>query len=239
MHPPLRAHIGGVRLGLRAALPMAPGWRVFSKGKAPPDRRDACPMDSLAETLTAAQRSAWDEALPRTILALLAAVGEHAAGAASHPGGKGRKDDAAIDVTDGGGGKRHACAYVAATSANTPSLPSGSRCMNSIMTSLCSSDCPSAPSLSHISPTPAHTNRQKRTSKASMRTSSSRSASTSVNTRLATPPCSSAGLEMHSATSKCRMAVLAVASEPRCPRTASDPSITTAAHRRTQSARAP
>ncbi len=45
VHPPLRAHIGGVRLGLRAALPMAPGWRVFSKGKAPPDRRDACPMD--------------------------------------------------------------------------------------------------------------------------------------------------------------------------------------------------
>ena len=45
VHPPLRVAICGVRLALRATLPMAPGWRVFSKGKAPPDRRDACPMD--------------------------------------------------------------------------------------------------------------------------------------------------------------------------------------------------
>ena len=43
VHPPLRGPICGVRLGLRAALPMAPGWRVFSEGKATPDRRDACP----------------------------------------------------------------------------------------------------------------------------------------------------------------------------------------------------
>ena len=45
VHPSLRVAICGVRLGLLAALPMAPGCRVFSEGKAPPDRRDACPMD--------------------------------------------------------------------------------------------------------------------------------------------------------------------------------------------------
>ena len=45
VHPPLRTHFCGVRLGLRAALPMAPGCRVFSEGKAPPDWCDACPMD--------------------------------------------------------------------------------------------------------------------------------------------------------------------------------------------------
>ena len=47
VYPPLRGPIRaacGLVFELRSRR-MAPGWRVFSKGKAPPDRRDACPMD--------------------------------------------------------------------------------------------------------------------------------------------------------------------------------------------------